>query len=343
MNIKHRYILPFSVILAGLFMFTQGCTKNNEPEPLEFAALKPKVGSPEYYEALRSYKKSDHAICFAWWGVSGTPTIGPDMSSRYEGLPDSMDIVSLWGGDPQPGSPVWNEMQMVRQKKGTRFVRCMFGSGVERLMKKNDSALFVNNVMAAIDNVAKAIADTVSRYQIDGFDLDYEPNFGDASIFGDQNSSNNVTNDPHTQRLFKALSQYMGPMSGTDKILMIDGQFDRGIEPYVNYLAQQTYFGSALTFQGLQNRFQQYGAGILPSKKFIVTENMQGFGPSGGNFTYNGVNIGSVLGMATWNPTQGRKGGFGAYLMEYDALSKPGQGLYYHLRTGIQIQNPAVD
>ena len=47
--------------------------------------------------------------------------------------------------------------------------------------------------------------------------------------------------------------------------------------------------------------------------------------------------------MATWNPTQGRKGGFEAYLMEYDALSKPSQGLYYYLRTGIQIQNPAVD
>ena len=322
----------------GIVALLASCSKQNIPEPLNFKELNPIVGSEEYYAALRAYKKSDHAVCFGWWGRSGVKDFPPDMAFRYEGLPDSMDIVSLWGGIPFPGTPVWDEMQSVRKRKGTKFVWCMFGSGTEQLLRKNFPQLAQRDLLAAIDSLAISMNDTIKKYQIDGFDLDYEPNFGDPSIFGDQNSNGSVTNDPHTQRLFKALSQYMGPMSGTDNILMIDGQFDRGIEPYVNYLAQQAY-GSTTAAQ-LQSRLNTYGGGVLPAKKFIVTENMQQYGPSGTSFVYNGTNVGSVLGMAYWNATQGRKGGFGAYIIETDALSNPTQGYYYYLRRGIQIQNP---
>ena len=51
----------------------------------------------QYYENLRNYKKSDHAICFGWYSayVNGD---SPSMGNHFEGLPDSMDIVSLWMG-----------------------------------------------------------------------------------------------------------------------------------------------------------------------------------------------------------------------------------------------------
>ena len=111
----------YIVLFISTFIFNQSCSEYNEAVPLEFAEHKPKVGSPEYYEALRSYKKSDHAICFGWWGQSGTAEIGSNMATRFEGLPDSMDIVSMWGGVPRVGSPAWNEMQVVRKKKGTKF------------------------------------------------------------------------------------------------------------------------------------------------------------------------------------------------------------------------------
>jgi len=105
-------------------------------------------------------------------------------------------------------------------------------------------------------------------------------------------------------------------------------------------LVQQTY--NSQSFAALQNRYQSFGfSGILPPEKFVVTENMQQYGASGSTFMLNGVNIGSVLGMATWNPTQGRKGGFGGYIIEAGAKSRPPQS-YYYLRRGIQIQNPAV-
>ena len=44
-------------------------------------------------------------------------------------------------------------------------------------------------------------------------------------------------------------------------------------------------------------------------------------------------------GMARWNPTQGKKGGFGAFYGHRDYNSNPP---YKWFRLGIQIQNPAV-
>ena len=57
----------------------------------------------------------------------------------------------------------------------------------------------------------------------------------------------------------------------------------------------------------------------------------------------------SVIGMARWNPTQGRKGGFGGYYFEYEYnTTRPANQAigdkekaaipYYSLRRGIQEQ-----
>lgn len=268
----------------------------------------------------------------------GATSLSPDMTSRYEGLPDSMDIVSLWGGIPKV-TAVWNEMQSVRKRKGTRFVWVQFGSRVDNLRKQNFPNL---PVLEGIDSVAKSLADTITKYNIDGFDLDYEPSFGDGGIFGHGGGGTDAGGDIYTQRLFRALSRYLGPASGTGKLLIIDGQNEPGIEPYIDYLIQQAY--GTNSFAQLQNRYQQYGFnGILPTKKFVVAENMQAYGGFGQKFIYNGVSIGSVTAMAMWNPSQGRKGGFGGYIIDADAKSlAPRPVTFYYLRNGIQIQNPAA-
>ena len=59
----------------------------------------------------------------------------------------------------------------------------------------------------------------------------------------------------------------------------------------------------------------------------------------------------SVIGMARWNPTQGRKGGFGGYYFEYEYNTtrpanqaigdKEKAAIPYYTRRGIQEQNPA--
>ena len=54
----------------------------------------------EYYKALRDYKNSDHQIAFAYY--SAWTGVGTNMQSSLMGLPDSVDLVSLWGGWKNP-------------------------------------------------------------------------------------------------------------------------------------------------------------------------------------------------------------------------------------------------
>jgi hypothetical protein len=49
----------------------------------------------------------------------------------------------------------------------------------------------------------------------------------------------------------------------------------------------------------------------------------------------------SLEGMARWNPTQGKKAGFGAFYFDRDYYSKTGVP-YYNVRRAIQIANPAA-
>ncbi|MFV0506592.1 MAG: glycoside hydrolase family 18 [Bacteroidales bacterium] len=336
-----KYITIYTLV-ALLALLNFSCEDFTSTEALGLKT--PVKGSPEYYEALREYKKTDHAICFGWWLRSNEPFTA-NMANRYMGLPDSMDIVSVVRGIPEPGSETWNEMQLVRELKGTRFVLFITDQRVEDLMRLNFPEVSDSDLMSAIDSVAVSLVDTINKYQIDGLDFDYEPGYGSNSIFG-QNGGTGATNDKYTQRLFKALSKDLGPASGTGQLLIIDGQFDIGIEPYIDYLAQQAYNTSS--FSSLQSRFRSFGGGVLPSKKFVVTENMQTLGGFGARFMYKGENIGSVTAMAMWNPVEGRKGGFGGFVFDNDWDDAPADAQvkgelveYYYLRKGIQIQNPA--
>lgn len=323
------------VLLVVVSVINVAC--ETESERIILHETQPKVGSPQYYANLRAYKKSEHSIGFGWWGRSGN--VGTyDMSSRYIALPDSMDIISLWGGLPRTNED-WEEMRFCQEVKGTRFVNCMFGSAVDKLMRKNFPELCETDIWSAIDCVAKSINDTVVKYGLDGFDLDYEPHYGDKGIFGHGGGGTDAGGDKYTQRLFTALSKYLGPLSGTGKLLIIDGELEPGIVAQIDYYVSQAY--SISSFSALQSKYDQFGKGVCPTYKFVCTENMEKHGGKGANFEYNGENIGSVLGMAMWNPIQGRKGGFGGYIIESSYSSMPNTP-YYHIRRGIQIQNPAM-
>lgn len=327
---KKIFLACSLIILISAFFLS--CQKQNEVESIEVKPLL--VRSEEYYANLRAYKKSKHQIFFGWFGGTGGKG-NANSPGVLDQIPDSVDIVSLWGGYPELGSYNASVMQKTRKLKGTKFVWVLFGSGVERLMRANFPNLPVNE---AIDAVAKSIADTTAKYDLDGFDLDYEPGYGDYSIFGDSGGQF-ATNDPETQRLFKALSKYMGPKSGTEKLLIIDGQFDVGIEPYIDYLMQQAYGSSRAII--LQNRFINFGGGVLPPEKFVPCEDFEArWATGGGNFSDPVLGtIPSLLGFARWNPTQGRKGGIGAYHAEYEYATSPD---YRYIRQAIQAMNPSV-
>ena len=63
---------------------------------------------------LREYKKTDHAICFGWY-AGYTSEASPSQGLHFTGLPDSLDIVSLWSGIPS-NNPAYVETSYYNER-----------------------------------------------------------------------------------------------------------------------------------------------------------------------------------------------------------------------------------
>ena len=325
--------LFFVALLAG----TMASCTDIENEEIQ----KPYTYSEQYYENLRAYKASEHQISFMWFADYSS---SHSMGIRFLGLPDSLDICSLWGGIPSDieGKPntfynpqVYEEMRFIQKVKGTKLTYVTFPgvSGLDWVMSKPTAE-------ERIQVYGDSLLNIVYNNDLDGMDLDYE-------IHGDWMHGANFVN------LIKYLGQYIGP-KGKDpsKMLIVDGwpiEIDASVYEYMTYFIAQAYSSYGST--DLQNRFNEVwhnGKGLTPDR-YIVTENMGDYYSTRGTpFTEADGNITSAMGgrlyslegMARWNPTQGKKGGFGAFYGHRDYNSNPP---YKYIRHGIQAQNPAIN
>lgn len=339
-------------------IFEHGLTESNKPEA--------------YYEALREWKKTDHAISFGWFSGWGEPAT--NTTNMLMGIPDSMDIVSLWGqwSNLTPGK--LQDLRYVQEKKGTKVVFCSFTSVVGQNFTpeeyNGDEATreqfwgWVDGDQAAIDaaiaKYAKAIADTVFKYDYDGFDIDFEPNYG----YGGKLASHN--DRMHT--LLVELNKYIGPKSpNPDKLLLLDGEpqtLNAESGPYIDYFVVQAYTVSggspSASATGrednmdsrLQTCLSKFSSTMTEEEitnQYVICENCESVTDclNGGFYwqTRDGVTqdkavCPSLVGMARWEPLNGyRKGGFGAYQFGYEATNSPA---YKWMRTAIQAQNPTM-
>ena len=345
-------LISFLILLITLLSVT-GCIKDEA-----LVIQKPYTYDEQYYADLRAYKKTNHILSFGWYAAYA-PIAGAggykdpaSWGERIMGLPDSIDIVSLWMGIPSNDSSAsgyaplaYEDMRFVREKKGTRFVAPTItrmnhvitlkdGTEYDLSQHKNDTGIAV---------YAQHLVDQVLDADIDGVDLDYEP-------AGDWLQGANFT------KLVQYIAQFFGPRgSMPEKLLIIDfysqaPPVETGV--YANYFIRQAYSqgtGGIQTAANLQSYFNAVQAAIPPGK-FIVTENFGDFSENGGTpfteangnlYTTDGSRMYSLEGMARWNPTQGKKAGFGAFYFDRDYYSKTGVP-YYNVRRCIQIANPAV-
>ena len=83
MKLKNKIKILFSTIALA----TTIASCNTDVENLQIQ--KPYTYSDKYYENLREYKKSDHAISFMWFADY---TASHSAGLRFLGLPDSLDI-----------------------------------------------------------------------------------------------------------------------------------------------------------------------------------------------------------------------------------------------------------
>lgn len=338
-----KILLGLIVLFLGTALFS-ACSDWNEPEAKEF----PFKNTDEYYENLRAYKKSDHAIVYGWFG--GWTGKGASLVNCLEGLPDSVDVVSIWGNWRNLTEAQQADMKLVQTLKGTKVIICFIvdNIGAQITPEGEDPKKFwgwYDDKEAATRTYANAIADTIYKYGYDGFDFDYEPNRGHA---GDL-SSTNPDAQQYSKLFIEELGKRIGPQSGTDKLFMVDGDpeiLPKGTLHYFNYFVPQTYnCGNDLTmdnwYKGMKGSALGASTEEFSSKKFIGAINYEAEAATGGRdySDRHGNKMQAVRGIARWNPSDGRKGGIALYHIEYDYDKSPE---YKYVREAIQEMNPAV-
>ena len=307
-----------------------------------------------YYVKLREYKATSadygRPVAFGWfsnWAPSGVMRKG-----YLSSVPDSMDIISMWSG--APGRDEITEAQkkdkeFAQKVKGIKLLEVQLLSYLGKgrtpasvyadLEKQAEAEGWTDNQLAekkklarwdfwgftshdtgntenlqqALANYAKALCDSLVTGEWDGFDIDWEPGSG----FNDMDGT---LNNQTIKFLVKEMGKYIGPASDPEgkghKLLVIDGligYFDKETDQYVDYWITQSYGSS---------RPHYYGPG--DTKKLIITENFESGAASGGQ----------LLKQAAWMPTEGYKGGVGAYRFDNDYDNTPD---YRWMRQAIQI------
>ena len=324
-----KYIMPL-LLIACMF-----ASCDNDVENATVVA--PTTYGPQYYKNLRDYKKSDHSIAWGWFADYTQST---SLATRFLGLPDSLDICSLWGGIPSDDSThvdthylpeVYREMKYVQEVKGTKLV-------VPTIIRIRTRPEFYDSIwvkqsdpQAAMRAYAQDLLRPIFENGLDGIDMDYEPE-------GDPLSGGNL------DYFVEYVGQFVGPMASPDSTFTYpDGYTIKG-NP--NMLLCIDYFGSAPGSN--TNKYtnwyvnQTYGGGPgrvpfsgCPTEKVVYTENV------GDN--WKAAECGQLLNYARYQPGTGRKGGFGAFFMHRDYINTGyGCSNYANIRHGIQIQNPAI-
>lgn len=324
-----KYIMPL-LLIACMF-----ASCDNDVENATVVA--PTTYGPQYYKNLRDYKKSDHSIAWGWFADYTQST---SLATRFLGLPDSLDICSLWGGIPSDDSThvdthylpeVYREMKYVQEVKGTKLVV----PTIIRIRTRPEfyDSIWVkqNDPQAAMRAYAQDLLRPIFENGLDGIDMDYEPE-------GDPLSGSNL------DYFVEYVGQFVGPMASPDNTFTYPDGFTIKGNPemllcidyygsapssntnqYTNLYVNQTYGGSPgrVPFSG------------CPTEKMVYTENV------GDN--WKKPECGKLLTYARYQPATGRKGGFGAFFMHRDYINTGyGCSNYANMRRGIQIQNPAI-
>jgi hypothetical protein len=328
----NKIVTTITSVFATLLLAT-ACTTDTENINIQAPPQK----SEAYYEALRAYKQEkDRSIAFGWFG--GWKEGGSSLASRIISVPDSMDIISIWGKYYDLGPIQKADMKVLQEKLGTRILFTIFAHEVPEPFEPTTEG---------VQEYAKAMADTATKYNYDGIDLDYEPNYGGKGpLAGNDN--------PLMKDFVTALSNYFGPNSGTGKILSIDGEpyaVHTELAPLFDYGFVQSY--SSYGDSDLQGRFNQAAKKGWKAAQYVFTENFEDWWSQGGSSykhtvtnedgTTGTITVTSLKGMALFNPVVDgkveRKGGCGTYHMEYEYNHTDSE--YKYMREAIQIMNPS--
>ena len=126
-----------------------------------------------YLADLVEYKKTKHLVMFGWFNSWSATT--PGEYSQLNLIPDSMDIVSIWGNRWDLDEARMEQLKEV-QSKGTKVI---VGYIVENVGNglNHPKNTWSDDPEEGVIGYAKSILDSIAKYNYDGFDIDYEPSY----------------------------------------------------------------------------------------------------------------------------------------------------------------------
>lgn len=283
----------------------------------------------QYYKNLRDFHNSDHEISYCYyssWSYSQSPN---SYGQRFIGLPDSLDIINLWEDvvTKEKYPVAYADMKYCQEVRGQKFVmhgdashyNHQFWYRDENLNIDESRVINLKDIDAsglsreeAIRAYARWAVDTVVKCELDGVDFDYE-GWGNQDMIW-------VADECH---------KYFGPEGKwPEKLFIIDffGGSPNGCDDVTDYFVRQAY--------SWQIGFQTGNSG-RPYEKLVLCES------TGAEAANGGKDGAKVREYAAFEPASGRKGGFGAFYIDYNYQSTSGIP-YKEFREAIQIQNPAI-
>ena len=301
----------------------------------------------EYFAQIREYRKTPHVKGFGWFG--NWTGKGNNAQNYLKMLPDSVDFVSLWGTRGYLSDEQKADLKFFQEVKGGKALLCWIIQDLgDQLTPKglNATQYWVEekgqgNFIEGVKAYANAICDSIEKYNLDGFDIDYEPNWSYPG---------NISSHPERMHiLLDELSKNFGPKSGTGRILMVDGEpqtLNTESGGLLDYYVIQAYYSPGDTdldtrFNKLLAKFGSIEDEATILRKTVWCEDFEKHKSDGGPqfTTRDGVTTYSLKGMSMYYRPglDARIGGVGAYRFN---LCRPVND-YFFMREVIQVMNPA--
>lgn len=293
-----------------------------------------------YLADLLTYKKSKHMVMFGWFAYWKPDS--PDKSFSLSYLPDSVDFVSNWGASWNLSEPMLKELEIIH-KKGTRMTVGWIIENVGDGLHNAPEGGWSNDPHTAIEQYAQAICDSIAKYNYDGIDIDYEPQF--SSPFKAGNHCGDWTENWADRRPLISCQQYsnkeyenyfftkLREKLPKEKMMNINGSIgwiDPSVAPLFNYFVFQSYNNTAGNWKGTADNLKS-SQPLVKDEQFIYTESFQTNPGNAANFARNYANY-------VKNTLKGKAGGIGAFHINEDYLY--GNPPYQNVKNAIAVMNP---
>lgn len=137
----------------------------------------------EHFAKIREYRKTPHVMGFGWLG--NWTGKGKDPMRYLKMVPDSVDMVSIWGIQGNFSEEHIRDLRFFQKVKGGKAMLCWIVQDIgDQLTPLGQEAhkywvegLGKGNAEEGARAYARAICDTIEKYGFDGFDIDYEADY----------------------------------------------------------------------------------------------------------------------------------------------------------------------